>query len=107
MDDGLRARVVVRRVADIVAVQVRVEVLEDADVALLARLVLDGDLFEVDVAIEVDRVPAAELDPQAGVLQASVPDERLVLVIDAPLPALLVDPRELPVDPDAEAASVA
>src|SRR4051812_15917194 len=107
MDDGLRARVVVRRVADVVAVQMRVEVLEDADVAILARLVLDRDFLEVDVAIEIDRVPASQLDPQAGVAQVRVTDEGLVLVIDPPLPALLVDPRELPVDPDAEATGVA
>src|SRR6185503_4447292 len=106
VDDRLRARVVIRGVADVIAEKMRVEVLEEPRVAVPPRRVLDGDLLEVDVPVEVDRVAAAELDLEPGVTQVRVADERLVLVVDPSLPAVLGDPRELPVEPDAEAARV-
>src|SRR5207247_5833487 len=107
MDDRLRARVVVRAVADTVPVEVCVELVEEAHFAILAGRVLDRDLFEVDVAVEVDCVPAIEAQLERGVIEMSVPDERLVLVIDAPLPAAIADPHERPVGPDSEAARLA
>ena len=47
VDEGARARVVVSRVADVVPVEVALEVVEQADVALVAGRVLDRDLLEV------------------------------------------------------------
>src|SRR5207245_57580 len=75
VDDRLRARVVVGRVADLVAEQVRVEVLERAHVALAVLLVLDRDLFEVDGAVEVDRVPAAPSHAETPVADRSAADD--------------------------------
>ncbi len=104
MDDRLRSRVVERGVTDLVAEQVRVEMLEDADLAFAPELVLDGDLFEVDVPVEVDRVAASEAQPERLVVQGRVANERLMLVFDVALPVVAADPAELAVDPDAETA---
>jgi hypothetical protein len=67
--DRLRARVVEGGIADVIAEEVRVEVLERADLALTSELVLDRDLFEVDVPVEVDRVAAAEAQAERSVVE--------------------------------------
>src|SRR5881409_1525297 len=104
VDDRLRSRVVERGVAYLVAEQVRVEVLEHADLAFASELVLDGDLFEVDVAVEVNRIAATKAQPQRLVVHCRVAHERLVLVFDVALPVVAPDPAELAVDPHAEPA---
>src|SRR2546430_16077418 len=105
--DGLRARVVVRGIAGLVAVEVRIEVLEQAHVALATSLVLDSHLFEVQVAVEVHGVAAMERYTEPTVPQMRVAYQRFMFVVDGALPARLVDPGELAVDPEAEAARFA
>jgi hypothetical protein len=82
----------------------RVEMLERANLAFATELVLDRDLFEVDVPVEVHGVPATKSQAERRVVQGRVTDERLVLVLDVDLPAVVSDPAELSVDPDAESA---
>src|SRR5206468_5915194 len=102
--DRLRSGVVEGRVADLVAEQVRVEVLEHADLAFASELVLDCDLFEVDVAVEVHRIAATKAQPERLVVRRRIADECLVLVLDMAFPVVAADPAELAVDPDAEPA---
>jgi len=71
--DGLRARIVESRVPDLVAEQVRVEVLERADLAFLPELIFDRDLLEVDVAVEVHGVPTAKAQPERRVVSVVSP----------------------------------
>ena len=100
--DRLAPRVVVGGIAGVVAVEVRVEVLEEPYLPLTTERVLDRDLLQVDVAVEVDRVTEAQAQPELGMDERRVTDERLVLVGDVPVPAIISRPRELPVHPDAE-----
>ena len=104
VDDRLRPRVVERGIANLVPEEMRVEVLEDSDLALAPELVLDRDLFEVDVPVKVDSVAAAKAQPERRVVQRRVAHERLVLVGDVDLPVVAADPAEPAVGPDTEAA---
>src|SRR5690606_27534136 len=54
----------------------------------------------------VDRVVADELDPEFLVHERDLGDECVRLVAEGPLPAGLLDPGELPVDPDTETLDV-
>src|SRR5205823_12203060 len=54
-----------------------------------------------------DRVTEAQAQPELGMDEHRVTDERLVLVGDAPVPAIVARPRELPIHPDAEARGLA
>src|SRR5690606_3652920 len=84
---------------------VEVVVQEDAHAPGLASCVADAELAAEDVALEVHRVTAAQLDPQPAVPQEDVADQRPLLVADLAIPRL-VDPVRGAIDPHTEAEGV-
>src|SRR5207248_6965822 len=106
VDERLSARVVIRRITGVVPVQVRVEVLEQPRFAVATARVLDGDFLEIQVAVEIDGVTQVQDHAEPSMRERGVANERLVLVRDAPLPAIVAAPRELAVDPDPESGWV-
>ena len=107
VDDRLAPRVVVGGVAGVVPIQVRVEMLEEPHLPLASECVFDGDLLEVDVPIEVDRVAEPQAQPELRMDERRVTDEGLVLVGDATIPPVVAGPRERSIDPKAEARRIA
>src|SRR5207247_7782232 len=87
--------------------EVRVEVLEKADLPVLTGRVLDGHLFEVEVPVKVDGIAEVQTHAELRVHQVGVPDQRLVLVVDVTLPAIVASPCEQPIDPDPETGRLA
>ena len=76
--------------------------LEEPDLALSPERVLDGDLFQVDVAVEVDRVTEAQAEAELRAHERRIADEGLMLVRDVPVPPIVPGPRELSIHPEAE-----
>ena len=107
MDDGLRPGVVVGGVAGVVSEEVSVEVLEEAHLPFAAERVLDGDLFEIEVAIEVHGVAHMKEHAELGVPERRIADERLVLVGDRSVPPVVACPGERAIRPDPKARRIA
>ena len=81
--------------------------LEEPHLPLASECVFDGDLLEVDVPIEVDRVAEPQAQPELRMDERRVTDEGLVLVGDATIPPVVAGPRERSIDPKAEARRIA
>ena len=102
VDHRARRRIEIRRVAHVVAEDVEVLVEVQPRHARRRREVPHDDVLQVDVDVEIHRVRAVHLDLHRGVAQAHARDQRLLLVGDRARPAVLEDPAQLAVHPDAE-----
>ena len=81
--------------------------LEEPDLPLTPDRILDGDLFEIDVAVEVNRVPEAQAQAKLRMHEGRVTDEGLVLVGDVTIPSIVAGPGERSVDPEPEPRRIA
>ena len=102
MDHRARRRVEIRRVAHVVAEDAEVLVEVQPRHARRRRKVPHDDALQVDVEVEIHRVRAVHLDLHRGVAQAHARDQRLLFVGDRARPAVVVDPAQPAVHPDAE-----
>lgn len=105
VDDAPRARVVIGRIPDIIAVDVQVLVQEKADGAVRLPEVDDDDLAQVDVQVHVHEVATVKLQAQGRVLQRDPGNEVVVVIAQVFLP-FRTHPGEFPVRPDSETGGV-
>src|SRR5690606_821612 len=99
--------VVVGGIADGGLLDGQVDVEEHADIAVLAFQVADLQGAQEDRLVEVDGVVGDDLQPQAQVQQPDLGDQRAGAVRQVPFPAVVLQPGELAVRPDAEALHLA
>src|SRR5260370_53720 len=105
VDHGPGVRIVVRRVPDFVAVEVKVLVEEELDLARSPFQVDDLNSPDVDVEMAIDGVLTAKLQRQRAAPERHPRDERVVAIPQIRFP-LSAHPRYAPVYPDSEAKFV-
>src|SRR5205823_10127390 len=116
-EDGVALRLVMHeaaglgieedRVAEVVAEEAQIVVPEDANVAGAPGEVLDVYLAHQQRLVEIDRVGAAQPQPERGVFHHHVGNQRVAPVTDLLLPRPVLYPGELAVGPDAHPARMA
>ena len=102
MDDGPGARIVVRRLPDLVAVEVKVLVEEELDLARSPFQVDDLNSLDVDVEMAIDGVLTAKLQGQRAVPESHLRDECIVAIPEIHFP-LWAHPGDVAIYPDSEA----
>ena len=105
VDDGPGVRIVVRRVPDFGAVEVRVLVEEELDLARSPFQVDDLNSPDVDVEMAIDGVLTAKFQRQRAVPESHLRDERVVAIPEIRFP-LWAHPGDAAVCPDSEAKFV-
>src|SRR5437868_5387794 len=75
---------------------------EEFQVALLRAKISYDDLAKVDVAVRIDGVVATKADADRVVLNQHIRDDRVAQIGERALPAVILNPAGLAVDPDAE-----
>src|SRR5713226_2985119 len=100
------SRVVCDGVADVRTFDVPVVVEKDAP-DLEAGWAHHLDVADEPVAGEVDVISELDRDPQRGVLESDVRDQRILDIPELAFPAVVVEPGEPAVDEEAGTAQVA
>src|SRR5690606_11401816 len=103
VDEAAAFGIVERRVADLVLVNAKVVVKEDAHLAVAATRVLQKNVFEVDIPVPADHIVTLEFDAERLVHEFDISYGRFRKVADRALPIVLKDPGKNTVHPDTEA----
>ena len=107
MDDAARVGIEHRRLAGRAAVEAQSLVKEQFDAPRFAAQVLDDDFADVDVALGIDGVVAAQAQAEGVGMAADVGDDRLAQIGERALPAVVLDPGDRIVRPHTEAEALA
>ena len=98
---------IVDRVSHLLSANVKVVCEKEPDLARTIHVISHDDLAQIQVLVKVDHVVTDQAQGEIGMVQRNVRDQRAMDIIHGSLPALVVQPAKLPIDPDPKTTGVA